>query len=378
MKVLHVISGLDTGGAELFLERLILGLAPPDFSHAVISLRRMGPVGARLIEMGIPVDALNIGANLFGLNAIAGLRRVVRRETPDLIQGWMYHGNLGASLARRMAGIHCPVTWNIRHSLDDWRGERIRLRAVIRLGGMFSGSATRILYNSTAAARQHEQRGYSRVKTMVINNGIDCSRFHPDAGLRPATRRQLGLDADAVVIGMLARFHPVKDHATLLAAARIVQARIPQSRFLLVGHCTTRDNPALAALLKKYQLNESVLALGKRQDIPALLSAMDVHVSASRAEGFPNAVGEAMACGVPCVVTDVGASRELVGDTGVVVPPGSERELAEAIIEMAAESASQRHDAGKAARERVIRLYSMEQCISTYAGLYASLARPAA
>lgn len=378
MKILHVISGLETGGAELFLERLIRGLAPPDFSHAVISLRRMGPVGARLIEMGIPVDALNLGANLSGLKAIAGLRRVVCRETPNLIQGWMYHGNLGASLARGMAGIYCPVTWNIRHSLDDWRGERIRLRAVIRLGGIFSGSVTRIVYNSMAAARQHERLGYQRGKTLVIHNGIDCSQFQPDADLRHAARRRLGLEAGNVVIGIVARFHPVKDHATFLAAARIVHARIPKSRFLLVGGGTTRDNPALAALLKKYQLDESVLALGELRDIPALLNAIDVYVSSSRAEGFPNAVGEAMACGVPCVVTDVGASRELVGDTGVVIQRASEQALADAIIEIATLSSSQRHKLGETARERIIRQYSTEQCVSAYADLYASLARPAA
>lgn len=375
MKVLHVISGMETGGAELFLERLTLGLASRDFSQTIVALRNAGGAATRLERAGVRVHALHAGPGSAGLKALFSLRSVARESAPDLIQGWLYYGNLGAGLARRIAGIHCPVLWNVRHSLDDWRNETAALRGVIRIGGLCSGSAMRIVYNSESAARQHERIGYPRGKTLVIPNGIDCSRFQPDAGLRHATRRQLGLDADAIVIGMVARFYPVKDHATFLAAARIVQDRIPQSRFLLVGHGTSRDNPAVAALLKKYQLDESALALGERQDTPALLNAMDVHVSSSRAEGFPNAVGEAMACGVPCVVTDVGASRELVGDTGVVVRPGSGQGLAEAIVGIAAQSSLQRQGLGEFARKRIIRRYSMEQCLSAYADLYRSLAR---
>ncbi len=377
MKILHVISGLETGGAELFLERLALGLAYRDFSQTIVALRHAGDAGTRLEREGIHVHALHAGLNPAGLRALFALRSIVREQSPDLIQGWMYHGNLGASLARKLGDRACPVVWNVRHSLDDWCGESAELRIVIRLGGAVSASTEAILFNSRVAADQHVRRGYPAHKARVIPNGVDCNQFRPDADLRRATRQQLGLDAGCVVIGMVARYHPVKDHATFLGAAQIVRARIPHSRFLLVGYGATRDNPALAELLKKGQLDGSVLALGERQDIPALLNALDVYVSSSRAEGFPNAVVEAMACGVPCVVTDVGASRELVGETGIVVRPASEQDLAEAIIGIAAQSSSQRHELGEAARERIIRRYSMEQCISAYADLYASLARPA-
>lgn len=377
MKVLHIISGLLTGGAELFLERLALGLADRDFNQTIVALRYAGDAATRLGRAGIRVHALGAGLSPVGLSALFSLRGIVSEWAPDIIQGWLYYGNLGASLARRLSGDACPVVWNVRHSLDDWRNETLGLRTVIRLGGMNSSAAARIVYNSGAAARQHEQFGYRRDKTLVIPNGVDCNQFRPDADLRHATRQYLGLDTSDIVIGIVARFYPVKDHATFLAAAQIVKARVPKSRFLLVGHGITRDNPALAALLKKYQLDESVLTLSKRQDIPALLNAMDVCVSSSRAEGFPNAVAEAMACGVPCVVTDAGASREIVGDTGVVVRPESVQELAEAIIEMADKSALQRQNLGQSARERIIHLYSMEQCISAYAGLYASLVKPA-
>lgn len=376
MKVLHVISGLKTGGAEVFLERLALGLANRDISQTIVALRDAGDAAARLERAGIRVRVLHAGLSPAGLKALFALRSMVREQAPDLIQGWLYYGNLGASLARRLGGARSPVLWNVRHSLDDWRNESTGLRAMVRLSARASAAATRIVYNSAVAARQHERHGYRHDKTLIIPNGVDCNRFRPDAALRHAMRQRLGLDADAITIGMVARFHPVKDHATFLKAAHIVRARVPRSRFLLVGHGTSRDNPALAALLKRHQLDESVLPLGERQDICALLNALDVHVSASRAEGFPNAVGEAMACGVPCVATDVGASRELLGETGELVQPGSQQELAEAIIKVAVQSTSQRHDLGKAARERVIRLYSVEQCILAYADLYESLATP--
>lgn len=377
MKILHVISGLDTGGTELFLERLVTAPALRDFSPVVISLRHPGPVGSRLMRAGLSVHALNAGPGFSGIKAMLALRQLARREAPDLIQGWLYHGNLGASLARRVAGIRCPVLWNIRHSLDDWRNERFGLRATMHIGAKFSGSPARILYNSAAAARQHERLGYRSGKSVVIPNGVDCDQFHVDAELRSATRKRLGLDANVIVIGMLARYHPVKDHATFLGAARLLRARIPQSRFLLVGYGVDRENRGLFDRLKKAQLDTSVIALGERDDIPALLSALDVYVSSSRAEGFPNAVAEAMACGIPCVVTDVGSSRELVGETGIVVPPGSEQILAAAILQLVEQSAAQRCERGRAARERILSLYSSSRCWSAYAALYASFGNSA-
>lgn len=370
MKILHVISGLDTGGAELFLERLALELAGHDFRQIVVALRYAGTAGARLEAAGIPVHALHAGPNPAVVKALFALRQIVRRQTPDLIQGWLYHGNLGASLARRVGSAACPVMWSIRHSLDGWHSERIGLRALIRFGGRCSGSAARILFNSQRAAYQHERFGYGRNKAVIIPNGFDCRRFYSDAELGLATRHKLGLSSDATVIGMVARYSPVKDHTTFLRAARILTDAVPQVRFLLVGKDADLRNAALHDILKALQIEECVTALGEREDMPALLNAMDVCVSSSWAEGFPNAVGEAMACGVPCVVTDVGASSELVGDTGRVVPVCAPESLAAALLELLRADAGVRAKMGAAARERILRNYKQSVIVGQYADFY--------
>ncbi|HEV2112011.1 MAG TPA: glycosyltransferase [Gammaproteobacteria bacterium] len=376
MKVLHVISGLDTGGAELFLERLALGLAKQEFSQAVVALRHAGAAASRLESAGIPVHVLHAGANLEGLKAAFALRSIVRQQVPDLIQGWLYHGNLGASLMRSLGGA-CPVIWNVRHSLDDWRAETVRLRAVIRLGGVLSASAARILFNSATAARQHQRLGYPAHKALVVPNGFDCQRFRPDAGLRSAARSGLGIGDKTPIIGMVARYSAIKDHGTFLQAARVVADALPQARFLLVGRDVDRGNPALRQLLQTLQLTEKVLAVGERQDMPALLNAMDICVSSSRAEGFPNAVGEAMACGLPCVVTDVGASAELVGDTGRVVPARAPEALASATLDLLNAGSEARSKMGIAARTRILQSYEQTAVVKQYADLYRILAAPA-
>lgn len=370
MKILHVISGLDTGGAELFLERLALGLADQNCNQTIVALRYAGAAAARLERAGIHVHALHAGLNPAGLRALFTLRGLIREQAPDLIQGWLYHGNLGASLARRLGGCACPVVWNVRHSLDGWRQESPVLRGLIRLGSAVSGSAERIVFNSARAVRQHAARGYPEAKSVVIPNGFDCQEFHPDPELRQATRQQLGFEKDAVVIGMVASYRPVKDHVTFLAAARRLLDAVPMARFLLVGKDADSRHPAFRNLLVKHQLTEHVRALGEREDMPALLNAMDLAVSSSWAEGFPNAVGEAMACGVPCVVTDVGASAELVGNTGRVVPARAPEALAAALAEQVQAGQGLRAKLGSAARERIVRNYEQGAIVQRYADFY--------
>jgi glycosyltransferase involved in cell wall biosynthesis len=373
VKVLHIISGLDTGGAELFLERLALGLAGHDFNQAVVALRHVGSAGARLEHAGIPVHALHAGPNPAALRALFALRRIVRDRAPNLIQGWMYHGNLGASLARRLGGVSCPVVWNIRHSLDDWRNESTGLKVVIRLGAMMAASADRILFNSRAAVYQHVPRGYPEDKVRVIPNGFDCRRFCPDAELRQTARRQLGFDPGTTVVGLVARYNPIKGHDTFLRAARILTDAAPQVRFLLVGKDVDQRNSALRDFVARLQLDGRVVALGEREDMPALLNAMDICVSSSCAEGFPNAIGEAMACGVPCVATDVGASAELVGDTGRIVPRGTPKALAAALLDLLSSGSVERTKLGTAARERILRNYEQSAIVKQYANFYREL-----
>ncbi|MGA9854001.1 MAG: GT4 family glycosyltransferase PelF [Gammaproteobacteria bacterium] len=373
MKILHLISGLKTGGTELFLERLLQAMDASEFESAVVSLGQIGPVGERLRKRGISVDALRAGFSPAGIVALFKIGKLARRCEPDLIQGWMYHGNLGASLARRVAGRRCPVVWNVRHCLDGWRYETIGLRGLIRLGGRMSGSANKIIFNSTAAARQHERLGFPASKALVIPNGIDCGVYKPEQRARDSLRSRLGFSADSLVVGIVGRYHPVKDHETFLRAARLVISKVPRARFILVGRDITSDNPTLAGLIDTLGLKRQVVLLGEREDVPTIMNAMDIYVCSSWAESFPNVVAEAMACGIPCVVTDVGASAELVDDTGRIAPSGSPDALAAAVLDLLSIDSNQRAHLGASARQRILQFYNHDDIVKQYADLYRRL-----
>lgn len=304
------------------------------------------------------------------------LKALVRQYQPDVIHGWLYHGNLAAYFARRAWPEGCLV-WSIRHSLVHPRHEKTATHLVILWGAKLSRHADQIIYNAQPVATQHARAGYASAKSVVIVNGVDTEKFKPRTEERLRRRKEYGFGNDDLLIGMVGRYHSIKGQDVFVRAAKFVAASNAHVRFVMVGRGLDDGDMELLKPLAP-DLRARFILLGERTDIPAILTMFDILVSASWGEGFPNVVAEAMACGVPCVVTDVGASRDLVGDVGVVVRPGSERELADAIIGIATQSVSQRHELGEAARDRVIRLYSMERCISAYADLYTSLAKAAA
>lgn len=374
MRILHVISGLDWGGGELFCERLLRALDPVRFTQCVVSLRGVGEVGERLRTYGFRVTALNARDVTLPIS-LWRLRGIIRAEEPDIVQGWLYNGNVAASLARILAGAHLPLIWNIRHSLDAWQMEPRGTRLAIRLGGILGRTPTRMVFNSERAVRQHEHYGYRSDKALVIPNGIDVARFHPDERARAGMRAHLGLNESETVIGALGRFHVLKNQTGFLRAARRMLGRRPNLRFVLTGAGVTYDNQCLAQLIRELGLSERVLLLGQVDATAELLNAMDIFVSPSLAEGFPNAVGEAMACGLPCVVTDAGASAELVGDSGIVVPRDAPEALANGILQMIHAGAEHRRALGAAARERIRLNYSMERIAEQYAVLYRSVCK---
>jgi len=208
---------------------------------------------------------------------------------------------------------------------------------------------------------------------MVIPNGFDLTAFSPDPTARLAVREEFGLAADTMLIGHVARHHPMKGHANLLKAASLVVVRYPDARFLLVGLNVSKDNLELMAEIDGLKLRKNIVLAGERKDVPHLVAAMDLAVSASEwGEGFPNVVGEAMAAGVPCVVTDVGDSASIVGDCGLVVPPGNAEALAAAICELLASEPERRQQMGRDARARVCEKFSIERVGRMYLDLYQS------
>lgn len=368
MRVCHVITGLEVGGAELALCGLVEALDEPE--NMVVALRGPSVLSARVAKLA-PLVHLDMNPGRATPGDVLRLRNVVRRNRPDVIHAWMYHANLVTSLA--MTGLRTPVIWGVHHSLSDLASEKRKTRAVIRANAWLSRAPTRIRYVSTLAAKQHARFGFSARRALVIPNGYDTDRLKPDPAARARIRRELGIDSDALVIGMVARVHPTKDHGNFLEAAACFLRGHPDTVFVLVGEGASGDNPSLRAGIDRLGLQPSVRLCGKRADIPALDAAFDIATLSSRGEAFPNAVAEAMACGTPCVATDVGDAALIIGETGVVVPPRNATALSQGWAQLAALSASARRALGLRARERIIECFARKAIAQRFVELYREL-----
>lgn len=373
MRVLHIINGLSSGGAERALNNIIEGGVSVRSESAVISLRDQGVYGDRLKQAGVSVYELGLKRALPTPAALARLRTVVKAYRPAIIQGWMYHGNVAASLAALMAPGRPAVAWNIRHSLYGLSREKPLTRQVIRLNRLLSGRADAIIYNSHMSREQHEAFGFDSPKGVVIPNGFNTEALTPSAGRRAAARQTLGIGPDEQVVGHVARFHPMKDHAGFVRAAVCLLQYRPATRFLMIGRDVSLGHPALRGIVPD-SLAGRFVTPGERSDVHELMQAMDVLcLSSAWGEAFPNVLGEAMASGVPCVTTDVGDSAVIVGVTGRVVPARSPSALANAISEMLSMQSEERAMLAQAGRERITARYSLPNVVQQYAELYKQL-----
>ena len=368
MKVVHIIIGLEVGGAELMLRRLLqtqrLQGEPP---ATVVSLTRLGPVGQRLRDDGFEVVALGMRTPLGAPLAWWRLRALLRRLQPDLVQTWMVHADLIGGLAARAAGI-LAVVWGVRTT--DFSINPRATRAVRWLCARLSATVPHtIVCAAEASRRAHVQAGYDARRMTVIPNGFDVDTWRPDAAAGAVVRAQLGLSSNKPVVGCVGRFHAAKDYANFVAAAGRVAQRHPDCRFLLVGRGVDPANAALCAWIDATGHAGAFVLAGERSDVVVCLSAMDVFVLASRSEGFPNVVGEAMATARPCVVTDVGDAAALVGDTGRVVPARDPQALAAAVCDLLELPADRRQSLGDAARTRVATEFSLARTAERFTAL---------
>jgi glycosyltransferase involved in cell wall biosynthesis len=284
----------------------------------------------------------------------------------------MYHADLMGLISAWLTSP-CRVVWNIRCSNIDMHYVSALNAGMIKLNARLSWMPTAVIVNSEAGRVHHKSLGYHPRRWAVIPNGFDLQQFKPDAHARQALRNELGIRDATPLIGLVARFDPQKDHSTFLRAAGILARREPSVHFVLAGAGVTADNGILSAVMAQEHLEGRVHLLGLRSDVARLTSALDIASSSSLSEGFPNALGEAMACGVPCVVTDAGDSAPIVGETGIVVPPRNPGALAEGWLKLIRLGAEGRHQLGLAARERIRRLYSLESVVRQYEELYLSL-----
>jgi len=370
LSVLHIITGMTMGGAEMMLYRLLAGGDRTRFSPIVLSLLAPGAVGERISAMDVPLLSLGMRQERPLSPAMLRLIPVARSLRPSLVQGWMYHGNLAASGCALLSDRRLPVIWNVRHSIHDIAHESRLTRGFIRLGAALSSSARAIIYNSGQSAAQHERLGYDSSKTVVIPNGFDCQLFRPRPEMAAWLRQEVGIDHGRVVIGMIARSHPHKDPGNLIKATALLAERGIDVHVVMVGPGFDTDNAEIMGAIAQAGVAGRFSLLGERHDIPDIVAGLDIAALSSATEAFPNVLGEAMACGVPCVATDVGDSAWIVGRAGIVVPPRDSEALADALGRMVALGCEGRRQLGVAARARVIEHFEVDDIVGRYQELY--------
>lgn len=371
--LLFVSTSLGTGGAERMLVKIMSRLDRSRFDPCVVSLFDHGTMGAELTDMGIEVVCLQMDS-LWGIvSAPFRLAGLIRRRRFAVIQGWMYHGSLLAWLGRLLAGSRAGLSFGIRHTLVDVRQEHLNTQMVIWIVSWLARRADACMFNSKLSLYSHRAYGYRSRYMAVIPNGFEVATYAPNPDRGQRLRETLGL-GNHLVVGLVARFDPAKDHRNFLRAAALVHLRLPQARFVLVGTNMTSENDHLTSWIQEQDLNDVVMLLGERRDIQDLNNVFDVACLSSWMEAFPNVIGEAMACGTPCAVTDVGDARDIVGDTGRVVPSRDPEALATAILDLLSLSPEDRRALGVLARARVVKNFDMAIVADTYMDHFDALA----
>jgi len=373
MRLLHIITGLNDGGAEAVLYRLIMH--DQDNEHGVVSLTGAGKYGPLLRAAGVPVWTLEMPRGRLTTRGLYTLWRLLRTQRPDVVQTWMYHADLVGGMLARLAGT--PVVWGIRNTtLEPGKSTRSTLWVARACARLSRWVPRRIVACAQAAVQVHAALGYDAARMMVIPNGYDLARFAPDGAARQRLHREWGVPEEVPLLGMVARFDPQKDHANLIDALGRLHRGGHRFTAVFVGSGMTPENRAITDQLDAAGLRDTVHLLGPRADIPAVMSALDVHVLSSAGEAFPNVLAEAMACGTPCVTTDVGDAAVIVGETGWVTSPKDSAALAEA-LQQALQAWTGRPAWAQrqaACRARIAEHFSIEAMVDRYRAVWAEVA----
>lgn len=372
LKIIHIIISLERGGAQTMLKHLINADLATIPDTAVVSLTSIGVIGEALSQQGVLVHALNLSSS--GINSprvLWRLIKIIRQFKPDIVQTWMYHADLLGGLAGRLAG-HKRIVWNIRIASVP-ASNRLTI-LIMKLCAVLSFWIPQTIICAAEAARQtHIGYGYDAARMVVIANGFAFSRIEEAIEHSIALRRACGFSQTDTVIGCVGRFHPDKGQDNFIKAAAIVIKQYPMVKFLLVGPDCTAHNAKLMNWLHAENLQERFVLLGERGDVPVCLAAMDIFCMPSANEGFPNALGEAMAIGKPCVATEVGDSAVLAGEAVVLVPPRNEHALAQGLMTVLALPKALRQQMGQAAKARVASEFSIAKARMRFDEVYQNL-----
>lgn len=367
IKILHLITDLETGGAEMMLSKLVQNMDKSQFDNVVVSMTNEGILGKGMKESGIPVLCLGMKRGNISPKYLLKLFRIIKQENPDIIQTWLYHSDLMGALCARILRI--PVIWNIRCA-DMVLSMYSKLTAlIVKVCASISRVPDAVVVNSESGKGFHKSIGYRPRRWEFIPNGFELNRFTPDRSVCARVRNELGISEASLLIGIVARNDPMKDLDNFVESANIIINRTAREiYFLMVGRGIDYDNHQLTRQIGR---NSPYFFLaGERSGIAELMASLDIYCSSSLSEGFPNVIGEAMASGVPCVVTDAGDSALIVGDCGTVVPVKNPQALAGALLDFINMPEDERRELGRRARQRIELNYSLAAVVSMYEVLY--------
>ena len=361
-----MITGLGDGGAEAVLYQLCL--ADKSSSHVVISLMDDDKYGSLLTHANIKVYFLNMGPNRLSVARLTKLYSIIRKVRPDVVQTWMIHANLIGGIVSRLAGIS-NVVWGVHHTTIDKEESKLTF-IIAKMNAIVSRIVPRkIIYCAEKSKLLQESIGYSRAKGIVVPNGYNISKFSPSDEDRITFREELGLGEKVFLIGHVGRYVPEKDYNNLIESIYFMKQQDMVFKVVLVGSDLDIANNKLFEMIKHHDLIMDFILLGRRNDIPVVMNGFDLLVLSSSSEAFPNVLNEAMACGTPCVTTDVGDSAVIVGDTGWVVPTNDHMSLANAITQAFDEKllrSDQWNERKIACRNRVVVNFSLDTMIFNY------------
>lgn len=360
MHIYFLIRSLETGGAERQLVELVKNINPARYIVTVAMFYDLGHFRQELQGLNhVRLVSLNKSGRWDTMPFFLRLIQEIRASDAQIIHGYLDVANIYALLAGRFTNR--KVVFGVRNTNMDFSRYDWTAFATYRLSAWLSHFANQVIYNSQAGLAYHIENGFSPRNGLVIPNGIDVNRFKGDAESRKRLRAEWHIADNELLVGHVGRLDPMKDHSNFLQAAAKIKEKIPQANFVCVGAGPPEKQAELQQMSSLLGLEDRVRWTGVQRDMVAVYNALDILVNSSFTESFPNVVAEAMACKVPCVVTDAGDSALIVAGTGRVVPPGDPAALSEAMLEFLSLPARQREAYGVRARQRILEQFSVEK-----------------
>ena len=369
MKIVHIINNLDSGGAENALFKICK--YDTENKHIVISLQGPGRYFKPLSKEGIKVYFLK--ARFYSIYKFFYLVRLLIFIKPDIVQTWLVHSDFIGGIAARLAGIK-NISWNIRFSNLEIRKIKLSTTIIIKILSILSYFIPKfIIVNSKRGKKTYEYMGYDKKKLKFIPNGYDLLILKPNKFEKKAFKEKIKIKKNIPLIGNVARYDLLKDHMNLLKALSIARSKKKIFYCILVGSNINKNKKLINQIIK-LKLNKHIKLIGSQMNISKVMNGIDIHVLSSLSEGFPNVVAEAMACGTPCVSTDVGDARFIVGNTGWIVSPSNPNKLANAIEKALSElSTNNWKKRSREGRARIKKYYNILRMIHLYNKLWKKL-----